>query len=253
MTTSYSTLITTHGLSLLAMAQAGGATISLTQMALGDGNGTVPTPSAAQTALVHEVYRAALNSLAPDSNNPPYIVAEMVIPTTVGGFTVTEVGLFDSAGNLFCVGNFPSTYKPVLAEGSARDLVIRVIMEVGNAASVQLLIDPAVVLASRGWVQSLFAPLSGAAFTGNVSTTANVTASALLTANIAIVGGQIYETATNGNAALAVNYTGYQAGTTQYRDFSINDGKQNLIASFIGATHSINLHGGVTVNANTGV
>lgn len=57
-------------------------------MAVGDGdNGGYYTPSESQTALKHETWRGALNHLAVDTNNPNWVVAEAVLPDTVGGFT----------------------------------------------------------------------------------------------------------------------------------------------------------------------
>ena len=73
---------------LLAAAQANGAPLQISQMAVGDGdNGGYYTPSESQTALKHETWRGALNHLAVDTNNPNWVVAEAVLPDTVGGFT----------------------------------------------------------------------------------------------------------------------------------------------------------------------
>ncbi len=41
---------------------------------------------------------------------------------------------------------------------------------------------------------------------------------------------------TNGNGIFYINYTGYQAGTTQFRDTQISDGKTNNIAFFDGSS-----------------
>lgn len=151
---TYYTLLTSVGLAKLINAQALGTVVQWSAMAVGDGNGNPTTPTQAQTALVREKYRAQLNQLSIDPANPNYLIAEMIIPATQGGWTVHEVGLFDADGDMVAVANFPMTYKPVLADGSTRDLVIRIIIEVSNAATVQLKIDPAVVLASRQWVMT---------------------------------------------------------------------------------------------------
>jgi phage-related tail fiber protein len=81
-------------------------------------------------------------------------VAELVIPSEEGGWTIREAGVFDAAGDLFAVGNLPETYKPQIAEGSAAELRVRLIMEVSNTAAVELKVDPTVVLASRGYVDA---------------------------------------------------------------------------------------------------
>jgi phage-related tail fiber protein len=153
---AFFTILTSVGQAKIANAVALGQQIQLTEMALGDGNGNATTPNQAQTGLVREVYRAQLNQLSTDPANPNYVVAELVVPSDQGGWTVREVGLYDVDGNLIAVGNFPETYKPVLAEGASRDLVVRIIIEVSNASVVQLKIDPSIVLASRQWVVSQF-------------------------------------------------------------------------------------------------
>lgn len=153
---AFFTILTSIGQAKIANAVALGQQIQLTEMALGDGGGNATTPNQAQTGLVRQVYRAQLNQLSTDPANPNYVIAELMVPSDQGGWTVREVGLYDVDGNLIAVGNFPETYKPVLAEGASRDLVVRVIIEVSNASVVQLKIDPSIVLASRQWVVSQF-------------------------------------------------------------------------------------------------
>lgn len=153
---TYYTLLTNVGLAKLLNAQALGTVVQWSHMAVGDGNGNPTTPVQTQTTLVRERYRAQLNQLAVDPQNPAYLVAELVVPSDVGGWTVHEVGIFDADGDMVAVANFPSTYKPLLADGAARDLAIRVIVETSNASTVQLKIDPAIVLASRSWVETNF-------------------------------------------------------------------------------------------------
>jgi hypothetical protein len=147
------TILTSTGRAKLANAQVTGVPVSLTHMAVGDGeNGAYYLPSEAQTTLKHEVWRGAINSLYVDPQNPNWIVAELVIPDTVGGFYIREVGLFDAAGALIAVGKFPESYKPTLPSGSNKQLYVRMILEVSNTSTVTLLVDPSVVLATRQYV-----------------------------------------------------------------------------------------------------
>lgn len=173
---AYLTLLTTLGQAKLATALANGAGVSISHLAVGDGNGAAVTPQASMTALVREKYRVAVQSVAVDPLNSNYIIVEAVIPSTVGGWTIREAGLFDGDGQLFAVANFPDTVKPLLAEGSARDLVIRIVVEVSNAATVQLLIDPSVVLASQSWVLTQgFVKKAGDTMTGPLVLPGNAT------------------------------------------------------------------------------
>nr|WP_238339997.1 phage tail protein [Citrobacter sp. NCU1] len=136
----------------MANATALGAQVEITQMGVGDGNGALPTPNPAQTALVHELRRAPLNSLSVDPANASQIIAEQVIPEDVGGWWIREIGLFDKDGDMIAVANCAETYKPQLQEGSGRVQVVRMILIVSSTAAVTLKIDPSVVLATRQYV-----------------------------------------------------------------------------------------------------
>ncbi|MBI9734596.1 phage tail protein [Escherichia coli] len=152
MATKYYAVLTNVGAAKLANATALGAQVEITQMAVGDGNGVLPTPNPAQTALIHELRRAPLNSLSIDPNNANQIIAEQVIPEDVGGWWIREIGLFDKDGDMIAVANCAETYKPQLQEGSGRVQVVRMILIVSSTAAVTLKIDPSVVLATRKYV-----------------------------------------------------------------------------------------------------
>ncbi|EFH6048586.1 phage tail protein [Escherichia coli] len=152
MATKYFALLTNIGAAKLANATALGAQVEITKMAVGDGNGALPTPNPAQTALTHELRRAQLNMLTIDPVNTNQIIAEQVIPEDVGGWWIREIGLFDKDGDMIAVANCAETYKPQLQEGSGRVQVIRVILIVSSTEAVTLKIDPSVVLATRKYV-----------------------------------------------------------------------------------------------------
>ncbi|EKD0801297.1 phage tail protein [Escherichia coli] len=152
MSAKFYTLLTEIGAAKLASAAALGIPLKITQMAVGDGGGVLPTPSAQQTALVAEKHRAALNMLYIDPQNSSQIIAEQVIPETEGGWWIREVGLFDETGALIAVGNCPESYKPQLAEGSGRTQTVRMVLITSSTDNITLKIDPAVVLATRKYV-----------------------------------------------------------------------------------------------------
>lgn len=149
---AFKSIYTTVGLQLMAQAEAQGIQINLTQMAVGDGNGNPTTPAESQTQLIRERFRANVNRVYQDQTTPTMFTAELIIPASTGGFTLREVGLFDSNGNLFVVGNLPDTYKPTGTDGAFADTVIRVSFMVSNAAIVELHIDPNVVIATQSWI-----------------------------------------------------------------------------------------------------
>lgn len=149
MTTKYFALLTSQGAAKLANMAALGTKLQITEMAVGDGGGTLPTPNSTQTKLVGEWRRAAINALSVDAVNSSQIIAEQVIPESEGGFWIREIGLYDADGDLIAVANCPETYKPKLAEGSGRTQTVRMILIVNSTSAITLKIDPSVVLATR--------------------------------------------------------------------------------------------------------
>lgn len=152
MTVKYFALLTHLGAAKLANAAALATPLQITQMAVGDGGGVLPTPNPAQTQLIGEKRRAALNSLSIDTSNTNQIIAEQVIPEAAGGWWIREVGLFDKDGILIAIANCPETYKPQLQEGSGRTQTLRMVVIISSTAAVTLKIDPSVVLATRQYV-----------------------------------------------------------------------------------------------------
>lgn len=171
MSAIYFAIPTDAGQAKIANAIALGVPLKITQMAVGDGNGQPVTPTPAQTALVREKRRAPLNTLFQDPLNQAQLVAEQIIPEDVGDWWIREVGIFSEDGTLIAVANCPDTYKPLLSSGAGRTQVIRLVLTVSDTSAVELKIDPAVVLATRQYVdRSVFPRLK----TGTALPTTNI-------------------------------------------------------------------------------
>ncbi|MQG93418.1 hypothetical protein F6X59_12005 [Pseudomonas sp. MN1F] len=151
-TSQFYAILTNVGAAKQANADALGIAWKITQMGVGDANGSDPTPNASQTSLINEWRRAPLNQLKVDDKNSAIIIAEQVIPADVGGKWIREIALYDADGDMVAVANCAPTYKPLLSQGSGRTQVVRMNLVVSSASNVQLKIDPAVVLATREWV-----------------------------------------------------------------------------------------------------
>lgn len=149
MSRTYYSLITRHGEQVIAKAIANNTPVPLKTMAVGDGNGTPTTPQANQTALVREVYRAEITDLLHDPQDNQQIIAELLIPETVGNFTVREIGIFDEQNKLVAVANCPENYKPVLEQGSGKVQYYRVILRVSSNDAVTLSINNNIIYATR--------------------------------------------------------------------------------------------------------
>ncbi|MCP9269361.1 phage tail protein [Xenorhabdus sp. XENO-1] len=157
MSTKYFALLTRLGADKLANAAALGTKLEITQMAVGDGGGSLPTPDTTQTKLTNKRRRAAINVLSIDPKNTHQIIAEQVIPESEGGWWIREIGLFDKDGILIAAGNCAETYKPQLQEGSGRTQTIRMVLIVSHTNAVTLKIDPSVVLATREYADTVVA------------------------------------------------------------------------------------------------
>lgn len=156
---NFYTILTRVGAALHANAQVNQTTVPWTHMRLGDGNGAAVVPTENQTGLVRQVHTLQITDIAVHPDNPNWVIAEAVVPSDVGGWTVRETAIYGGADGNTCiaVGNYPETYKPVLAEGAGREMVMRMVVEISSVATVKLQIDPAVAIASRAWVESLVA------------------------------------------------------------------------------------------------
>ncbi|WP_039057040.1 phage tail protein [Enterobacter sp. Bisph1] len=179
MTAKFFAILTNQGAAKLANAASLGTKLNLSQMAIGDANGALPTPDPAQTKLINQKRIAPLNRLSVDPNNTNQIIAEQVIPENEGGYWIREIGLYDDENVLIAVANCPETYKPQLQEGSGRTQTIRMVVVVSSTAAVTLKIDPSVVLATRQYADDLmsnhvkasnphaqYAPLASPVFIG---------------------------------------------------------------------------------------
>ncbi|VVN89382.1 hypothetical protein PS706_01779 [Pseudomonas fluorescens] len=145
-------ILTNVGAAKLANANALGIPWNLTELGVGDANGTDPMPSATQTKLINEQRRAPLNQLRVDPVNAAVIIAEQVIPADVGGWWIREIGLYDSDGDLVAVSNCAPSFKPSLDQGSGRTQIVRMNFIVSSVNNIVLKIDPAIVLATREYV-----------------------------------------------------------------------------------------------------
>lgn len=155
MAEQFYTILTKIGKAKIANANALGNKLNLTKFQVGDGSGTYYNPTEDQLILKNKVWEGNINSVTVDKENFNWIVIETVIPSDIGGFMIREAAVLDSDNNIIAIGKYPETYKPVVAEGSAKDLYIKMILEVSNSSSVTLKIDPTVILATKKDIEIL--------------------------------------------------------------------------------------------------
>jgi phage-related tail fiber protein len=152
---TFYTILTAIGRAKLANAIPLQQPLDMTTIKVGNSGGAYRNPADTDLDVVGEEWSGAISALYCDPDNPTYVVIEGVITAEIGPFYVREVGVFDQAGDMIAIGKYPETYKPELPAGAGKDLYIRFIMEVTNTAAVTLKINPAIVLATRQYADSL--------------------------------------------------------------------------------------------------
>lgn len=155
MAENFYTILTVSGKNKLYNSVVSGNKINFKTLKLGDGKGAYYEPSENQTSLVNEVWSGNINSISIDENNSNWIVLETVVPATDGGFFIREAGIFDDTGVMVAVSKLAETYKPIVSEGSTKDLCIKIVLEVSNADNITLKVDPNVIVATKNDIEVL--------------------------------------------------------------------------------------------------
>lgn len=142
-------IITNKGLDLITKALSNRTKLNLEYIAVGDSNGAYYEPNPNQTSLVNERYRAKISEVTE-------LVAKAQIPNDIGGFYIREVGIFDDKNNLILIAKQPETYKPIVSEGSTKELWIKVLIQAINPDVLELKIDTSIQTATVEFVVNLF-------------------------------------------------------------------------------------------------
>ena len=134
----YGTKLTVLGEAAIAGNVLEGTKLDVVEIAAGDGGGGWYEPSAEQTALVGEVWRGEIAAYTLNPLNPKMVDIKGVIPSSDGGFTIRELGVFDRAGTLIGVCNTPDMEKarPDSGAGGKLDVIMHLIVTDANALNI---------------------------------------------------------------------------------------------------------------------
>ncbi|HIC3092069.1 TPA: phage tail protein, partial [Salmonella enterica] len=121
---------------------------------VGDGGGNPTNPDTTSTALVNEVWRAAVNSVSVDKTHSNIIIVELLIPAEVGGFWVREAGIYDEFNKLVAICSLPASEKPLLEQGSGRAQTVRMTLIVSDTSIVNITIDSTTIMATNEYVDN---------------------------------------------------------------------------------------------------
>ncbi len=152
----YESVVTDLGNELMMNAVANGKKVTITQFAVGDGNGEYYRPETGMTELKNETWRGNINScrVSPEAKN--ILIVSAVCPGNVGGFTVREMGVFDTNNNMIAVCNCPATPKVAITDGVVNEVCLEMELVLLNGDSVQLVVDPNIVTATKKDIQEIW-------------------------------------------------------------------------------------------------
>ena len=148
------TLLTASGINKLLKTTSDGSKIALKEVVVSDYDGEL---SEQTTSIPNEKYRGAINAVTIDENDNNILDVDAIIPPEVGGFYIKTAGIYCDDGSLFAVARLADTYKPLLNEGSSKDITLNFKLQISNAnESIILKVDNNVVLATRKWSENQF-------------------------------------------------------------------------------------------------
>lgn len=145
----YGGVVTDLGAELMMNAVANGEKVIITEFAVGDGNGMYYLPETNMTQLKRECWRGAIDSCEIQDGLENILVVRAVCPATVGGFTIREMAVFDKDNHMIAICNAPETPKITVTDGAVTEMRLTLEVALVNGESVELLIDPNIVTATK--------------------------------------------------------------------------------------------------------
>lgn len=130
--------------------------INITHVAFGDGNGSVPTPTKSRTTLVREVHRQAVTKYERHATNPNWIVIETIIPSSIGGFTIREMGIIGN-GKLISHGSH-APYEKVADPSGVSEYRLKFTQNITDGSVVSMILDESLIYATQAWVDEHYIP-----------------------------------------------------------------------------------------------
>ena len=148
----YFNVTTNLGDAEIATAITNNTKLDITHIAFGDGNGAVPTPNKARTTLIREVHRQAVTKYERHATQANWIVIETVIPSSIGGFTIREMGIIAN-GKLISHGSH-APFEKVADPNGVSEYRLRFVQDITDASVVAITLDQSLIYATQAWVET---------------------------------------------------------------------------------------------------
>lgn len=157
MSETFTNKLTIKGQQKKAVAEANNTGLNITTFQVGDGNGAYYEPNENQTTLKNTkhtgTFAAGTQSqiiINPSASNE--VLYKCFIPADVGGFTIRELGLFDSDGDLILICKLPAQDKFALSSGLYQPLTFTPKIIYTNPATQAVLTPTSQVIPTTGQV-----------------------------------------------------------------------------------------------------
>lgn len=142
----YYAVLTEAGAALEARALAEGRGVLLTTIAVGNANRKYVEPTGAETELVNEVWRKAIDSKSQSPEDPAITLLHAVIPATEGGFWIRELGVLarlegEEEEILYAYASHAPYYKMLPQEGQTVTHEIIVPVTTSSDANVTIVVS----------------------------------------------------------------------------------------------------------------
>lgn len=158
----YEAVVTDLGNELMMKAVANGKKVAISEFAVGDSNGEYYCPETGMTALKNEVWRGSVDSCRISDEARNILIISAICPGTAGGFTIREMAVFDTDNNMIAVCNCPATPKVLITDGVVNEMRLEMEIALINGQSVELVIDPNIVTATKAEIEEIWKYLRGA-------------------------------------------------------------------------------------------
>ncbi len=145
----YFSIVTDVGMAAMTKAFHDGVKIDMLHYAVGDGGGFPYTPTSNMTQLKNEVWRGDITNYEISAQSPNVIRVDSLLPSDEGGFTIREMGLFDSQNRLIAVANTADIVKVRSIDGMQTEIALSMSVALANKETLNFPIDTNLVYVSK--------------------------------------------------------------------------------------------------------
>ncbi len=147
------TILTTAGKAELLNAPVLQKKVNWTTIVVGDGNGAGYIPEETQTQLKNQVWSGSIIDIREIASG--HLEFHTVLPADVGPFIIREAGILNDQGVLVAIAPVEDQNKVSItgSSGTSNDMDFIIEVLVDNAESINLTIDPNVVISTREYVE----------------------------------------------------------------------------------------------------